>query len=85
MKEKRYQIVKYADDIGADEGMDFVTMKEAITEAKRLLKDYESIFIYDYKLKSCRHAFNGLPSNRIFANWVNTKNTIYHWTREFWK
>lgn len=74
----RYQIIKRDEDIGIDEGMDYNTIKEAIKAAKTLLKDYESIFIYDKKLRSCRHSFNGLPDN-VFSKDVNIKDTIYHW------
>lgn len=75
----RYQIIKYDYDIGADEGMDYRTMKEAIKAAKKLLIEYHSIFIYDYQKKAVRHAFNGIPDN-IFSKDVDTTNTIYHWS-----
>lgn len=75
---KRYQIIKKDDDIGIDEGMDYNTIKEAIIEAKKLLKEYQSIFIYDRKSRSCRHAFNGIPDH-VFSKNVNIKDTIYHW------
>ena len=75
---KRYQIVKYDYDIGDDEGMDYTTIQEAIEAAKSLLKDYESIIIYDHLKRAVRHAFNGIP-DRHFSKDVDTTNTIYHW------
>lgn len=75
---KRYQIIKKDSDTGIDEGMDYNTVQEAITEAEKLLNDYESVFIYDKQLNSCLHAFNGLTDN-IFSKDVNTSNVIYHW------
>ena len=75
---KRYQIIKKDSDTGIDEGMDYNTVQEAITEAEKLLNDYESVFIYDKQLNSCLHAFNGLADN-IFSKDVNTSNVIYHW------
>lgn len=74
----RYQIVKYDYDIGIDEGMEYTTIQEAIIEAKKLLKEYHSIFIYDKVKISCRHAFNGLPDH-VFNNDIDIAHTIYHW------
>ena len=76
---KRYLIVKYSHDCGSDDGMDYNTMQEAIKAAKTLLKEWESIFIYDYEKRIVRHAFNGIPDS-IFNKDVDITHTIYHWS-----
>ena len=76
---KRYLIVKYSSDCGSDDGMDYNTIQEAIKAAKQLLKEWESIFIYDYQKRAVRHAFNGIPDS-IFSKDVDVTHTIYHWS-----
>ena len=76
---KRYQIITYSYDIGADEKMDYNTIAEAITAVKEYLKDQDSAFIYDRVQKAVRHAFNAYPSHSLFSNYVSFTNCKCHY------
>lgn len=39
--ERRYQVVTYSRDIGSDEHMDYLTLKQAVREAKKYRKVVE--------------------------------------------
>lgn len=74
----RYQIITYSDDIGADEKLEYKTIGEAIKAAKEYLKEHEAVYIYDHVLNSVRHAFNTIPTYRIFSKNVSFNNCRCH-------
>lgn len=72
MKELRYQVITWSDDIGADERMDYKTKAEAVKAARAYKGHEEYAAVYDREKKTAFVVF-GNPYIDIFANWVTVK------------
>ena len=70
--ERRYQVVTWSDDIGADERMDYTTKADAVKAARSYKSTEEYAAVYDRKNKTAFVVF-GNPYIDIFANWVTVK------------
>ena len=70
--ERRYQVVTYSRDIGSDERMDYLTLKQAVREAKKYRKSEEFAAVYDYYSKIAYVVFGGmdLARDKVFSDSV---------------
>lgn len=70
--ERRYQVVTYSRDIGSDEHMDYITLKQAVREAKKYRKSEEFAAVYDYDSKIAYVVFGGrdLARDKVFSDSV---------------
>lgn len=69
MKEKRYQVVIWSEDIGTDEKGDYSNKTEAVKVAKSYIETEEYAAIYDYKTKTAFVVF-GNPFIPVFRDFV---------------
>lgn len=69
MKEKRYVVATWSDDIGSKEHMDFSNKREAEKEARKYKNEEEYAAIYDYKTKTAFVVF-GNPFIPVFSDFV---------------
>lgn len=85
--DKRYIVDAYCDDCGVDAKLDFTTMKEAEKYAKSLLRadadglKWDSAAIYDYKTKTCRAVYNGIPETFYNSDVVARSNPRIVWVK----
>ena len=75
--ERRYQVVTYSHDIGADERRDYGTMAEAVKAARGWLRSEEAAYVYDTKRGTVRHAWK-LPPEYAFNPRAITPACIMH-------
>ena len=70
--ERSYQVVTYSRDIGSDEHMDYITLKQAVREAKKYRKSEEFAAVYDYYSKIAYVVFGGmdLARDKVFSDSV---------------
>lgn len=69
IKEKRYQVCTWSDDIGADDKMDFASEREAIKEAMKYKGKEEYAAVYDNQTKTAFVVF-GNPFSPVFREYV---------------
>lgn len=69
IKEKRYQVCTWSDDIGADDKMDFSSEREAIKEAMKYKGKEEYAAVYDNQTKTAFVVF-GNPFSPVFREYV---------------
>lgn len=69
---RRYQVVTYSRDIGSNERMDYLTLKQAVREAKKYRKSEEFAAVYDCDLKIAYVVFGGmdLARDKVFSDYV---------------
>lgn len=70
--ERRYLVVTYSRDIGSSEHMDYLTLKQAVREAKKYRKSEEFAAVYDYDSKIAYVVFGGrgLARDKVFSDSV---------------
>lgn len=69
MKEKRYEVATWSDDIGTKARMDFSNKREAEKEARKYKNEEEYAAVYDYRTKTAFVVF-GNPFQPVFSDFV---------------
>lgn len=69
MRAKRYQVVTYSDDCGADEKMDFNTLSEAFNDAIGYQGKEDAAAVYDHQSGVAYSVF-GLVGSYMFSDSV---------------
>lgn len=62
---KKYLVVVYDFEIGYDDNLDYSRKRDAIAQARRLLRDYESTAVLDLESRRIVTAYNGFPTEGI--------------------
>ena len=62
---KKYLVVVYAFDIGYDDNLDYTRKRDAIAQARRLLRDYESTAVLDMESRNIVATYNNFPTEGI--------------------
>lgn len=69
IKEKRYQVCTWSDDVGADDKMDFSSKREAIKEAMKHKGKEDYAAVFDKKTNTVFVVF-GNPFYPVFREYV---------------
>lgn len=62
---KKYLVVVYDFEIGYDDNLDYSRKRDAIAQARRLLRDYESTAVLDLESRRIVTAYNCFPTEGI--------------------